>query len=105
MTYLLDTCALSEFTKPKPSASVDAWFSQLPDGADFVSVVTLGELENGIAKLATSRRRASLERWFGDLRTRFSGRILMSTSLSPWSVDGLLRGVSCLAIRYRRSMR
>ena len=26
MTYLLDTCALSEFTKPKPSASVDAWF-------------------------------------------------------------------------------
>lgn len=33
MTYLLDTCALSEFTKPKPSASVDAWFAQIPDGA------------------------------------------------------------------------
>jgi len=76
VTYLLDTCALSEFTKPKPSASVDAWFAQVPDGADFVSVLTLGELEKSITKLATSRRRSSLEKWFGDLRARFSGRIL-----------------------------
>lgn len=76
MAYLLDTCALSEFTKPKPSASVDAWFAQIPDGTDFVSVLTLGELEKGITKLTSSRRRASLERWFGDLRDRFSGRIL-----------------------------
>lgn len=77
MAYLLDTCALSEFTKPKPSASVDAWFAQIPDGADFVSVLTLGELEKGITKLVSSRRRAALERWFGDLRDRFSGRILV----------------------------
>lgn len=77
MAYQLDTCALSEFTKPKPSASVDAWFAKLPEGADFVSVLTLGELEKGIAKLATLRRRASLEKWFGDLRDRFDGRILV----------------------------
>lgn len=77
MAYLLDTCALSEFTKPKPSLSVDAWFAKIPEGADFVSVLTLGELEKGIAKLATSRRRASLEKWFGDLRDRFDGRILV----------------------------
>src|SRR5262249_16424507 len=77
MAYLIDTCALSEFTKPKPASSVDAWFSRLPDGSDFVSVLTLGELEKGIAKLATSRRRASLEKWFGDLRDRFSGRVLV----------------------------
>jgi toxin FitB len=76
VAYLLDTCALSEFTKPKPSASVDAWFSQVPDGADFVSVLTFGELSNGIARLPTSRRRMSLEKWFGGLRERFGGRIL-----------------------------
>jgi predicted nucleic acid-binding protein len=76
VSYLLDTCTLSEFTKPKPSPSVDAWFAQIPDGADFVSVLTLGELEKGITKLGSSRRRASLERWFGDVRDRFSGRIL-----------------------------
>jgi predicted nucleic acid-binding protein len=77
VTYLLDTCALSEFTKPKPSPAVDSWFAQLPEGADFVSVMTLGELEKGITKLATSKRRAGLERWFGDLRERFKGRILL----------------------------
>jgi len=74
--YLLDTCAISEFTKPKPSPSVDAWFAQLPEGVDHVSVLTLGELEKGIAKLATSRRRASLEGWFAGLRDRFRGRVL-----------------------------
>ena len=76
MAYLLDTCALSEFTKPEPSPSVDAWFAQIPDGADFVSVLTLGELGKGITKLPKSRRRTSLERWFGGLRDRFTGRIL-----------------------------
>ena len=76
MAYLIDTCALSEFTKPKPAPSVDAWFTAMPEGSDHVSVLTLGELEKGIKKLATSKRRSTLERWFGDLRDRFAGRIL-----------------------------
>ena len=44
--YLIDTCVLSEFTKPKPEPLVDAWLESIPDGSDFVSVLTLGELEN-----------------------------------------------------------
>ena len=76
MAYLLDTCALSEFTRPKPSAAVDAWFAGMPEGADFVSVLTLGELERGIVRLTTSRRRTALERWFAELRDRLEGRIL-----------------------------
>lgn len=76
MAYLIDTCALSEFTKPKPTVTVDEWFAAMPDGTDFVSVLTLGELEKGISKLTTSRRRSTLERWFADLRDRFAGRIL-----------------------------
>lgn len=76
MAYLIDTCALSEFTKPKPAVSVDAWFASMPDGADFVSVLSLGEIEKGIARLARGRRRAQLERWFTDLRERFAERVL-----------------------------
>jgi predicted nucleic acid-binding protein len=76
VTYLIDTCAFSEFTKPKPSPAVDAWFASIPDGADFVSVLTFGELEKGIAKLGASRRRGSLERWFAELRDRMEGRVL-----------------------------
>jgi predicted nucleic acid-binding protein len=76
MSYLIDTCALSEFTKPRPAASVDRWFASVPDDATFVSVLTLGELEKGIHRLASSRRRSTLERWFSDLRGRFEGRVL-----------------------------
>lgn len=76
MSYLIDTCALSEFTKASPSPSVDAWFAQLPEGTDFASVLTLGELEKGISKLKSGKKRASLERWAAALRDRFRGRIL-----------------------------
>jgi predicted nucleic acid-binding protein len=76
MPYLIDTCALSEFTKPKPAPNVDRWFASIPDDTSFVSVLTLGELEKGIHRLASSRRRSTLERWFADLRDRFDGRIL-----------------------------
>jgi hypothetical protein len=77
MAYLIDTCALSEFTKPRPATSVEEWFEAMPDGTDFVSVLSLGELEKGITKLANSRRRSSLERWFSELRDRVSSRILV----------------------------
>jgi hypothetical protein len=39
-------------------------------------VLTLGELEKGVAKLATSKRRAALERWFAELRDRFATRVI-----------------------------
>jgi toxin FitB len=55
---------------------VDTWFASTPDGASFISVLTLGELEKGIHRLASSRRRSTLERWFSDLRDRFDGQIL-----------------------------
>lgn len=99
MTYLLDTCALSEFTKPKPSASVDAWFSQVPDGADFVSVLTLGELEKGITKLATSRRRSSLESGSATCGLDSVDGFFRSTSRSRWSGGGSPRGASWPATR------
>ncbi len=76
MAYLIDTCALSEFTKPRPSPKVEAWFGELVDGVEFVSVVTLGELEKGITKLRASRRRSAFERWFAELRDRFAERVL-----------------------------
>lgn len=75
-SYLLDTCALSEFTRPRPDARVQAWFAALPEDAGHVSVLTLGELEKGISRLAGSRRRSTLERWFADLRHQLAGRIL-----------------------------
>ena len=76
MAYLLDTCVLSEFTKPRPSASVDRWLASVPDASQFVSVLTFGELEKGVTKLAKGKRRTALQRWLDDLQSRVADRIL-----------------------------
>ncbi len=76
MPYLLDTCVLSEFTKPRPCAAVDRWLANVADASQFVSVLTLGEIEKGVVKLAKGARRTALDRWFDDLRTRLADRIV-----------------------------
>src|SRR5258706_4949280 len=67
MSYLIDTCALSEFTKLRPARSVDQWFASTPESSQFISVLTIGELEKGVHKLPASRRRNTLERWLAQL--------------------------------------
>ncbi|WP_394821925.1 type II toxin-antitoxin system VapC family toxin [Pendulispora albinea] len=76
MGYLLDTCILSEFTKTYPAAAVDDWLERVPDASQFVSVLTLGEIEKGIQKLPASTRRRKLELWLTEIRTRFQQQTL-----------------------------
>ncbi len=73
----MDTCAISELTKKKPKRSVVEWIESHDEQTLFLSVLTLGELEKGIAKLADSRRKANLQSWLqSDLHERFEGRVL-----------------------------
>ena len=77
MSYLLDTCVLSEFQKPTPQATVVAWLRAQEEETFFLSVLTLGELQRGISRLPASRKRNRLQAWLdSDLRQRFEGRIL-----------------------------
>ena len=61
MRYLLDTCVLSEFTKPKPEKRVVAWLSEQDLEALSLSAVTVGEIQRGIRLLPSSNRRTTLE--------------------------------------------
>jgi len=77
MSWLLDTCVVSELVKSRPAARVVAWIESCDEQSMFLSVITLGELEKGVAKLPASARRARLEGWIRrDLPDRFRGRIL-----------------------------
>ncbi|MPZ42200.1 MAG: PIN domain-containing protein [Betaproteobacteria bacterium] len=77
MSWLLDTCVISELVRPEPAAQVVAWVDSCEEETLFLSAITLGELEKGIAKLPASARRARLESWIRrDLPERFQGRIL-----------------------------
>jgi len=73
----LDTSAVSEVVKPKPDPAVIEWLTQADEEALFLSVLTIGELEKGVAKLADGKRRTRLRAWVRrDLVTRFAGRLL-----------------------------
>lgn len=77
MNYLLDTCLLSELRKPAPDAGVVAWVSDIDEARLFISVLSLGEIQKGIAKLDKGRRKNALQHWLErDLIARFEGRVL-----------------------------
>jgi predicted nucleic acid-binding protein len=77
--YLLDTCVLSELTKPLPEDGVVRWLRQADEANLFVSVLTLGELEKGVRRLPASKRKASLEEWLSETRENYAARILEVT--------------------------
>lgn len=76
MGFLLDTCVLSEFTRPRPARSLDRWLSDVSDASQFVSVLTIGELEKGVSRLPSSRKRSALEKWLAAVRLRLADRLL-----------------------------
>lgn len=92
MRFLLDTCVLSEVVKPEPAPGVTAWLDAADEYALHLSVLTLGEIQKGIAGLPSGQRKQRLQSWLDrDLRDRFSGRILPVTeeTATEW---GLLAG-------------
>ncbi len=66
MRYLLDTNVLSEPTKKHPEPKVVQWLAAHA-GQCLVSILALGEVERGIAKLPDGRRRRELKQWFQKL--------------------------------------
>lgn len=77
MSYLLDTNAISEWTKPRPDPGIIVWLDEVDEDRTYLSVITVGELRKGIDRLASGRRRDRLDRWLdGELRARFGDRIL-----------------------------
>lgn len=77
MNYLLDTCVISELVKADADRRVVDWIESVPEERLHLSVLTLGELEKGIARLDEGDRRRRLEKWLThDVRMRFEGRIV-----------------------------
>ncbi len=75
--WLLDTNVVSELVRPKPEPRVLGWLRTLALDRTFVSIITLGEIDQGIAALKPQDPRRDL---YGRFRHRieaeFAGRIL-----------------------------
>ena len=76
MSFILDTCVLSELARPVPDRGVTGWFEAQEAEALFLSVLTVGELELGVAVLPTGKKRSMLTTWLATLRSTFADRIL-----------------------------
>lgn len=77
MAYLLDTNVLSEVIKPRPAPQVVAWFAAQPNTSTYLSVLSLGEIEQGIVRSPNPGRAESLRRWLEEeLLPRFQGHVL-----------------------------
>jgi toxin FitB len=79
VTYLLDTNVLSETRKRQPSTRVTDWIATTPPDLLHVSVLTLGEIEQGIARVrgrGDQYQAAVLERWLREAEAGFEDRVL-----------------------------
>jgi toxin FitB len=79
VTYLLDTNVLSETRKRRPAPGVAGWIAATPPGRLHISVLTLGEIERGIARIRSrgdQAQAAALESWLTVIQAGFEDRVL-----------------------------
>ncbi|MGE0716998.1 MAG: type II toxin-antitoxin system VapC family toxin [Alphaproteobacteria bacterium] len=107
--WLLDTNVIAEVMRPRGAPAVKRWLADQPETSLFLSVLTLGEIDKGVANLpvgspAGLRIEAAaieLERRFGDrilsvsdaaVRRwgRISGTVLRDRGRAPPVIDTLL---------------
>ncbi len=76
MSYLLDTCVVSELSRPRPDPGVVAWMSEADAASLHLSAITIAEVRRGTLRLPAGKRRTSLSDWSERLRRSFAGRVL-----------------------------
>jgi toxin FitB len=82
VTYLLDTNILSETRRRQPASGVTSWIAATPPERLHVSVLTLGEIEQGISRIrdrGDTEQAVGLERWLREVEIGFADRILPIT--------------------------
>lgn len=76
--YLLDTVVLSEMRKRDPDHNVRAWLTSAREDSLFISAITVGEIERGIAlqRRRDPRFAAALGAWLHDVLSLYGDRVL-----------------------------
>jgi toxin FitB len=104
VTFLLDTTVLSELRKRSPDAGVVAWLDSVDSQQLYLSVLTVGEIRQGICRLQRRDRAqaAVFDQWLAGLLRAYSDRVVPVTArvAEEWGrlnvpdpvpvVDGLL---------------
>jgi predicted nucleic acid-binding protein len=80
--FLLDTNVVSEIRKKQPHPSVSRWFGSVPESELFLSVLVIGEIRQGIERLARRdpAQAEVYEQWLTQLATVYEDRIVPITT-------------------------
>ena len=78
MSFLLDTNVLSEIRKKAPDRGVATWFDSVPADKLFLSVLVIGEIRQGVARLARRDpgQAGKFEYWLTQLADSYADRII-----------------------------
>lgn len=77
MIYLLDTNIISETIKSAPNERVISWLKEIDIMDCSLSVLTLGEIRKGAAKLEHNAKKQKIIQWLEiTLPKQFNGRII-----------------------------
>jgi hypothetical protein len=77
MMVLVDTNVLSELMRPDPNEGVVRWIDEQPDDEVWISAVTVGEIQLGVALLPQGHRKQLLTKIAGQmLKEEFSEKCL-----------------------------
>jgi hypothetical protein len=81
MSFLLDTNVVSEIRKQQPAPRVQQWYETVESRELFLSVLVVGEIEQGIERLRTrdASQALALTSWLDGLRSGFADRIVPVT--------------------------
>jgi predicted nucleic acid-binding protein len=88
MSYLLDTCVLSQGAKAEGDEGLQTWLHATPTDIQYISVLSLAEIEFGILRMPHGKRRQNVHDWFEKgLKELFAGRVLPfgEATASAWA--------------------
>jgi predicted nucleic acid-binding protein len=82
VSFLLDTNVVSEIWKKTPDPGVSAWFASVPAGKLFLSVLVVGEIRQGIERLARKdpAQAGTFEQWLSRLVSAYGDHVVPITA-------------------------
>jgi predicted nucleic acid-binding protein len=88
VSYLFDTCVVSEAAKTLIDPGLENWLAHTPPDLKYLSVLSLAEIEFGILRMAAGQRRSKLEQWLANQTKPFFGDRLLAfdaAAASQWA--------------------
>ncbi len=94
MSYLVDTNIISETSKTHPDKLVINWFEQVAADDLYLSVLSIGEIRQGIERLSPSKKKNDLVIWLENALPSWFGKNILPITKEIAEKWGYLNAVN-----------